>query len=191
MSKEEKKQITPLITMDEENSSKTLVHQELSDIDDIYLDLKYKSLFFYNILSKYNIYIIKYISNYLDNLYKDTIRDHIVSYLDHHLYLDNNSSFMLFRKDEIVREGKPLVKDTLKVSLEPKVILEGLHEKYPTLDLETEFEKWKDYQLAHGKRYKNNKAAFRNWCRNAVEYQAKNGTITPNKVNTYKEMFDE
>tara|TARA_R110002167_G_scaffold182602_2_gene382993 strand:+ start:1245 stop:1820 length:576 start_codon:yes stop_codon:yes gene_type:complete len=191
MSKEEKKQITPLITMDEESSSKTLVHQELSDIDDIYLDLKYKSLFFYNILSKYNIYIIKYISNYLDNLYKDTIRDHIVSYLDHHLLLDNNSSLISFRKDEIVREGKPLVKDTLKVSLEPKVILEGLHEKYPTLDLETEFEKWKDYQLAHGKRYKNNKAAFRNWCRNAVEYQAKNGTITPNKVNTYKEMFDE
>tara|TARA_R110002051_G_scaffold321371_1_gene408845 strand:+ start:2142 stop:2717 length:576 start_codon:yes stop_codon:yes gene_type:complete len=191
MSKEEKKQITPLITMDEENSSKTLVHQELSDIDDIYLDLKYKSLFFYNILSKYNIYIIKYISNYLDNLYKDTIRDHIVSYLDYHLLLDNNSSLISFRKDEIVREGKPLVKDTLKVSLEPKVILEGLHEKYPTLDLETEFEKWKDYQLAHGKRYKNNKAAFRNWCRNAVEFQAKNGTITPNKVNTYKEMFDE
>ena len=191
MSNKEKKQITPLITMDEENSTQTLVHQELSDIDDIYLDLKFKSVFFYNILSKYNIYIIKYISNYLDNLYKDTIRDHIVSYLDNHLYLDNNSSFMLFRKDEIVREGKPLVKDTLKVSLEPKVILEGLHEKYPTLDLETEFEKWEDYQLAHGKRYKNKKAAFRNWCRNAVEFQAKNGTITPNKVNTYKEMFDE
>ena len=191
MAKEENKQITPLITMDEENSTQTLEYQELSDIDDIYLDLKYKSVFFYNILSIYNKYIIKYISNYLDTLYKDTIRDHIVSYLDNHLYLDNNSSFMLFRKDEIVREGKPLVKDTLKVSLEPKVILEGLSEKYPTLDLETEFEKWEDYQLAHGKRYKNKKAAFRNWCRNAVEYQAKNGTITPNKVNTYKEMFDE
>ena len=191
MSNKEKKQITHLITMDEENSSKTLVHQELSDIDDIYLDLKYKSVFFYNILSKYNIYIIKYISNYLDNIYKDTIRDHIVSYLDNHLLLDNKNNLLVFRKDEIVREGKPLVKDTLKVSLEPKVILEGLHEKYPTLDLETEFEKWEDYQLAHGKRYKNNKAAFRNWCRNAVEFQAKNGTITPNKVNTYKEMFDE
>ena len=135
--------------MDEENSSKTLVHQELSDIDDIYLDLKFKSVFFYNILSKYNIYIIKYISNYLDNIYKDTIRDHIVSYLDNHLYLDNKNNLLVFRKDEIVREGKPLVKDTLKVSLEPKVILEGLHEKYPTLDLETEFEKWEDYQLAH------------------------------------------
>lgn len=191
MAKEENKQITPLITMDEENSTQTLEYQELSDIDEIMLDLKYKSVFFYNILSIYNKYIIKYISNYLDTLYKDTIRDHIVSYLDNHLYLDNNSSFMLFRKDEIVREGKPLVKDTLKVSLEPKVILEGLSEKYPTLDLETEFEKWEDYQLAHGKRYKNKKAAFRNWCRNAVEYQAKNGTITPNKVNTYKEMFDE
>jgi len=191
MSKEKKKELTTLITMDEENSSKTLVHQELSDIDDIYLDLKFKSLFFYKVLSIYNIYIIKYISNYLDNLYKDTIRDHIVSYLDNHLLLDNNSSLISFRKDEIVREGKPLVKDTLKVSLEPKVILEGLSEKYPTLDLETEFEKWKDYQLAHGKRYKNKKAAFRNWCRNAVEFQAKNGTITPNKVNTYKEMFDE
>tara|TARA_R100000808_G_scaffold6170_2_gene18496 strand:+ start:4579 stop:5154 length:576 start_codon:yes stop_codon:yes gene_type:complete len=191
MAKEENKQITPLITMDEENSTQTLEYQELSDIDEIMLDLKYKSVFFYNILSIYNKYIIKYISNYLDNIYKDTIRDHIVSYLDNHLYLDNNSSFMLFRKDEIVREGKPLVKDTLKVSLEPKVILEGLSEKYPTLDLETEFEKWEDYQLAHGKRYKNKKAAFRNWCRNAVEFQAKNGTITPNKVNTYKEMFDE
>ena len=191
MAKEENKQITPLITMDEENSTQALEYQELSDIDEIMLDLKYKSVFFYNILSIYNKYIIKYISNYLDNIYKDTIRDHIVSYLDNHLYLDNNSSFMLFRKDEIVREGKPLVKDTLKVSLEPKVILEGLSEKYPTLDLETEFEKWEDYQLAHGKRYKNKKAAFRNWCRNAVEFQAKNGTITPNKVNTYKEMFDE
>ena len=191
MSKEKKKELTTLITMDEEKVSKTLVHQELSDIDDIYLDLKYKSVFFYNILSKYNIYIIKYISNYLDNIYKDTIRDHIVSYLDNHLLLDNKNNLLVFRKDEIVREGKPLVKDTLKVSLEPKVILEGLSEKYPTLDLETEFEKWKDYQLAHGKRYKNNKAAFRNWCRNAVEFQAKNGTITPNKVNTYKEMFDE
>ena len=191
MAKEENKQITPLITMDEENSTQTLEYQELSDIDEIMLDLKYKSVFFYNILSIYNKYIIKYISNYLDTLYKDTIRDHIVSYLDNHLYLDNNSSFMLFRKDEIVREGKPLVKDTLKVSLEPKVILEGLSEKYPTLDLETEFEKWEDYQLAHGKRYKNKKAAFRNWCRNAVEFQANNGTITPNKVNTYKEMFDE
>ena len=191
MSKEKKKELTTLITMDEENSTQTLVHQELSDIDDIYLDLKYKSVFFYNILSIYNKYIIKYISNYLDNIYKDTIRDHIVSYLDNHLLLDNNSSLISFRKDEIVREGKPLVKDTLKVSLEPKVILEGLSEKYPTLDLETEFEKWKDYQLAHGKRYKNKKAAFRNWCRNAVEFQAKNGTITPNKVNTYKEMFDE
>ena len=189
MAKEENKQITPLITMDEENSTQALEYQELSDIDEIMLDLKYKSVFFYNILSIYNKYIIKYISNYLDNIYKDTIRDHIVSYLDNHLHLDNNSSFMLFRKDEIVREGKPLVKDTLKVSLEPKVILEGLSEKYPTLDLETEFEKWEDYQLAHGKRYKNKKAAFRNWCRNAVEYQAKNGTITPNKVNTYKEMF--
>ena len=191
MAKEENKQITPLITMDEENSTQTLEYQELSDIDEIMLDLKYKSVFFYNILSIYNKYIIKYISNYLDNIYKDTIRDHIVSYLDNHLLLDNKNNLLVFRKDEIVREGKPLGKDTLKVSLEPKVILEGLHEKYPTLDLETEFEKWEDYQLAHGKRYKNKKAAFRNWCRNAVEYQAKNGTITPNKVNTYKEMFDE
>jgi hypothetical protein len=147
MSNKEKKELKPLISMVEEKVSKTLVHQELSDIDDIYLDLKYKSVFFYNILSKYNIYIIKYISNYLDTLYKDTIRDHIVSYLDNHLLLDNKNNLLVFRKDEIVREGKPLVNDTLKVSLEPKVILEGLSEKYPTLDLETEFEKWKIINL--------------------------------------------
>ncbi len=97
-----------------------------------------------------------------------------------------------FRKDEIVREGKPLTKgrNKVKVSLEPKELLEGLSAKYPTLDIDTEFEKWEDYQLAHGKRYKNKKAAFRNWCRNAVEYQALNGTITPQKINTYKELFD-
>ena len=169
----------------EETDLKPMVPKELSEIDDLFLDLKYKSLFFYKVLSKYNKYIISYISNYLDTIYKDTIRDYISNY-----YLENNSSLISFRKDEIVREGKPLVKDTLKVSLEPKVILEGLSEKYPTLDLETELEKWKDYQLAHGKRYKNKKAAFRNWCRNAIEYQAQNGTITPTKVNTYKELFD-
>ena len=191
MSNKEKKELKPLISMVEEKVSKTLEYQELSDIDEIMLDLKYKSVFFYNILSIYNKYIIKYISNYLDNIYKDTIRDHIVSYLDNHLLLDNKNNLLVFRKDEIVREGKPLVKDTLKVSLEPKVILEGLSDKYPTLDLDTEFEKWKDYQLAHGKRYKNKKAAFRNWCRNAVEYQAKNGIIKKGGTETYKELFDE
>jgi len=175
-----------IISNMEETDLKPMVPKELSEIDDLFLDLKHRSSFFYNILSIYNKYIISYISNYLDTIYKDTIRDYISNY-----YLENNSYLTSFRKDEIVREGKPLTKETLKVSLEPKVILEGLHEKYPTLDLETEFEKWKDYQLAHGKRYKNKKAAFRNWCRNAVEFQAKNGTITPNKVNTYKEMFDE
>ena len=175
-----------IISNMEETDLKPMVPKELSEIDDLFLDLKHRSSFFYNILSIYNKYIISYISNYLDTIYKDTIRDYISNY-----YLENNSSLTSFRKDEIVREGKPLTKETLKVSLEPKVILEGLSDKYPTLDLDTEFEKWEDYQLAHGKRYKNKKAAFRNWCRNAVEYQAKNGTITPNKVNTYKEMFDE
>ena len=60
MAKEENKQITPLITMDEENSTQTQEYQELSDIDEIMLDLKYKSVFFYNILSIYNKYIIKF-----------------------------------------------------------------------------------------------------------------------------------
>lgn len=174
-----------IISNMEETDLKPMVPKELSEIDDLFLDLKYKSVFFYKVLSIYNKYIISYISNYLDTIYKDTIRDYISNY-----YLENNYSLTSFRKDEIVREGKPLTKETLKVSLEPKVILEGLSDKYPTLDLETEYEKWKDYQLAHGKRYKNKKAAFRNWCRNAIEYQAQNGTITPTKVNTYKELFD-
>ena len=98
---------------------------------------------------------------------------------------------LVFRKDEIVREGKPLVKDTLKVSLEVKEVLEGLRVKYPTLDIDTEYEKFSDYKIAHGKRYKNQKAAFRNWCRNAVEYQAKNGIIKKGDTETYKELFDE
>ncbi len=182
-----KKESSLLIGNMEETNVKPMVHQELSEIDDIYLDLKYKSVFFYKVFSIYNKYIISYISNYLDTIYKDTIRDYMSNY-----YLENNSSLTSFRKDKIVREGKPLTKGSgkVKVSLEVKELLEGLSAKYPTLDIDTEFEKWEDYQLAHGKRYKNKKAAFRNWCRNAVEYQALNGTITPQKINTYKELFD-
>ena len=77
-----------------------------------FLDLKHRSVFFYNILSLYNKYIIKYIYNYLDN----HLKDYIIN------YLDNKYSLLVFRKDEIVREGKPLVKDTLKVSLEVKEV---------------------------------------------------------------------
>ena len=54
-----------------------------------------------------------------------------------------------------------------------------------------EYEKFSDYKIAHGKRYKNQNAAFRNWCRNAVEYQAKNGIIKKGNTETYKELFDE
>ena len=176
----------PLIEMLEDtNESQSLEAQEISEIDEIMLDLKFKSLFFYKVLDIYNKYITNYIYTYLDTTFKDSIRDYI------HNYLENSSSLYVFRKDEIVREGKPLKQDRLKVSLEPKVILEGLSEKYPTLDLELEFDKWNDYKLAHGKTYRNHKAAFRNWCRNAVEYQAQNGQITPQKVTTYKEMFDD
>ena len=190
MAKEKKEVLearkTPLIQMLEDtNESQPLEAQEISEINEIMLDLKFKSLFFYKVLDIYNKYIINYIYKYLDTTFKDSIRDYI------HNYLENSSSLLVFRKDEIVREGKPLKKNRLKVSLEPKVILEGLCKKYPTLDLELEFDKWNDYILAHGKTYRNHKAAFRNWCRNAVEYQAKNGHITPQKVTTYKEMFDD
>ena len=182
MAKQENKQITPLITMDEETERlKPLESEELLKIDDSFLDLKHRSVFFYNILSLYNKYIIKYIYNYLDN----HLKDYIIN------YLDNKYSLLVFRKDEIVREGKPLVKDTLKVSLEVKEVLEGLRVKYPTLDIDTEYEKFSDYKIAHGKRYKNQNAAFRNWCRNAVEYQAKNGIIKKGDTETYKELFDE
>ena len=78
-----------------------------------------------------------------------------------------------------------------RVSLEVKEVLEGLRIKYPTLDIDTEYEKFSDYKIANGKRYKNQNAAFRNWCRNAVEYQAKNGIIKKGDTETYKELFDE
>ena len=79
MANQRNKQITPLITMDEETERlKPLESEELLKIDDLFLDLKHKSVFFYNILSLYNKYIIKYIYNYLDN----HLKDYIINYLD-------------------------------------------------------------------------------------------------------------
>ena len=66
-----------IISNMEETDLKPMVSKELSEIDDLFLDLKHRSSFFYNILSIYNKYIISYISNYLDTIYKDTIRDYI------------------------------------------------------------------------------------------------------------------
>jgi hypothetical protein len=43
--------------------------------------------------------------------------------------------------------------------------------KYPNLDVNNEYEKWKDWMAAKGKTFKNYQAAFRNWLRNAEEFK--------------------
>ena len=45
MSNKEKKELKTLISRVEEKGSKTIVDQEVSDIDDMYHDLQYKSGF--------------------------------------------------------------------------------------------------------------------------------------------------
>ena len=44
--------------------------------------------------------------------------------------------------------------------------LPSLAIEFPNIDITAEFEKWKDWMMATGKRYKIYRSAFKNWCRN-------------------------
>lgn len=43
--------------------------------------------------------------------------------------------------------------------------------KFPGLDIETEYEKYQDYNATHGRKVRSHPAAFRNWLRKAKEFQ--------------------
>jgi len=49
--------------------------------------------------------------------------------------------------------------------------IEMLRQKYLTLNMEDEYEKFIDYGKAKGKKYKDYDAAFRTWCRTALKFQ--------------------
>jgi hypothetical protein len=52
--------------------------------------------------------------------------------------------------------------------------------KFPTLAVKDECEAWEDWKAAQGKRFKDHRAAFRNWLRNAVKFQQRdNGGSRP------------
>ena len=53
-----------------------------------------------------------------------------------------------------------------------------LQKKFPSVDIELQFETFKDYLSSKRKRYKNYKSAFRNFCRNANKWNNQNDEET-------------
>lgn len=96
-----------------------------------------------------------------------------------------NSSLTVKDKD------KDKVKDKVKVKVKKKKTkqeqlkeiednLEDLKNEFSSQDVYFEFDKFKDYLLAHGKRYSQYNAAFKNWLR---------GNEKRNKVEAYDDLL--
>ena len=68
--------------------------------------------------------------------------------------------------------------DTKSRSITDAMIAD-LGEHHPSVDVQRELEKFRDWCLANGRRYKNPAAAFRNWVRKAEEYHG--GLQTPER----------
>jgi hypothetical protein len=55
-------------------------------------------------------------------------------------------------------------------------------DKFPTIDIEFEFERWADWLAAKGTKFKDYSAAFRNWLRNVLVYASTNNPKSPVRV---------
>jgi hypothetical protein len=56
-----------------------------------------------------------------------------------------------------------------------KIDLEALQEKFPSVGVDAEYERWLDWMAAKGKKFQSYEAAFRNWLRNVEKWQTKQG----------------
>lgn len=70
---------------------------------------------------------------------------------------------------------KKIVKATRKTTIPEdwtpdEKCLAYAHERYPSMPISIEVEKFRDYHLAKGSKYSNWDAAWRSWCRNGNEY---------------------
>jgi hypothetical protein len=61
-------------------------------------------------------------------------------------------------------------------------VSDEMAQRYPTLQIGQEAEKFTDWHGAKGNLFVDHDKAFRNWCRKAAEYAAKNSRTEPGKV---------
>ena len=62
--------------------------------------------------------------------------------------------------------------------------LNDFAELFPTVDVEFQFDHWKDWMDAKGQTFKDYSAAFRNWLRKSLDLAAKSNSGTPAKIYT-------
>ena len=62
--------------------------------------------------------------------------------------------------------------------------LNDFAELFPTVDVEFQFDHWKDWMDAKGQTFKDYSAAFRNWLRKGLDLAAKNNSGSPAKIYT-------
>ena len=87
--------------------------------------------------------------------------------------------------------GKKLVDKKSLQSIDTNCLKE-LQIKFPHLDVNIEFETFKDWLSAKGKRWKNFRSAFRNWLRRADKYAPKQPIqeTERNRVNEKKDFLE-
>jgi len=65
----------------------------------------------------------------------------------------------------------------------------GKDGKFSLLDITDELDRWEDWKASHGKRFKNNQAAFRNWLRKSLDFlKDKNPDLQIPKEPTKEEL---
>ncbi len=62
--------------------------------------------------------------------------------------------------------------------------LSEIAEQFPTIDVEFQFDHWKDWMDAKGQSFKDYSAAFRNWLRKSLDFAAKNSASNATKIYT-------
>jgi hypothetical protein len=92
---------------------------------------------------------------------------------------------------EIHTDGRPVFSSKAFKSLprakQIQIIGERLNdfaELFPTVDVEFQFDHWKDWMDAKGQTFKDYSAAFRNWLRKSLDLAAKSNSGTPAKIYT-------
>lgn len=94
---------------------------------------------------------------------------------------------VLLHKDNKKKENKKKERGHTKVT---KEYIQELQEKYSKIDVSFEWEKARDWRAANGKVFKDERAFFRNWMRNARVYGNVRPAPVKNTVVNYADITD-
>lgn len=98
--------------------------------------------------------------------------------------IDNIDSIDNLKKRKVIKEKK---EDLVSLKSLNKEYLTLQAEKFKKIDVVSEFEKFEDFIKSTGRTYKDYRAAFRNWCRNATAWLK--GTGSDNWAKEMRERY--